>query len=39
MNKILIKKDKYKSSRGGYSRILNLYCRKCNNIISKRWPW
>ncbi len=34
MNKILIKKDKYKSSRGGYSRILNLHCRKCNNIIA-----
>lgn len=35
MNKILIKKDKYKSIRGGYSRILNLHCRKCNNIIIK----
>ena len=34
MNKILIKKDKYKSTRGGYSRILNLHCRKCNNIIA-----
>lgn len=28
-----IKKDKYKSSRGGYSRILNVFCRKCENLV------
>jgi hypothetical protein len=29
-----IKRNKYKSARGGYSRFLNLHCRKCNNIIA-----
>ncbi|XOU93911.1 MAG: hypothetical protein ACNFW9_03620 [Candidatus Kerfeldbacteria bacterium] len=34
MEKILkIKKDKYKSSRGGYSRLLDISCQKCNNKI------
>jgi len=27
------KRDKYKSTRGGYSRLLNLHCQKCNNIF------
>ncbi len=29
------KRDKYKSARGGYSRLLNLYCRKCNTIFAE----
>ncbi|MEK6890171.1 MAG: hypothetical protein AABX35_03210 [Nanoarchaeota archaeon] len=29
------KKDKYRKSRGNYSRLLNLYCRVCHkNIMS-----
>ncbi len=32
---ILLKKDKYKSARGGYSRLLNLYCQKCDNLIAE----
>ncbi len=31
---IKIKKDKYKSARGGYSRILNIHCRKCENLVA-----
>ncbi len=27
------KKDKYKSARGGHSRLLNIYCRKCEEEI------
>ena len=27
------KRDKYKSSRGGYSRLLNLHCFQCNNVV------
>lgn len=27
------KKDKYKSARGGYSRLLNVCCRKCESIV------
>jgi len=27
------KKDKYKSARGSYSRLLNVYCRKCESIV------
>ncbi len=27
------KKDKYKSARGGYSRLLNVCCRKCESVI------
>lgn len=34
MNKYKIKRDNYKSSRGGYSRILKIYCRKCENIVA-----
>jgi hypothetical protein len=29
-----IKRDKYKSARGGYSRLVNLHCRKCDQIIA-----
>lgn len=28
------KKDKYKSARGGYSRCVNIHCRKCEHIIA-----
>jgi YgiT-type zinc finger domain-containing protein len=30
----MLKKDKYKSARGGHSKLLNLYCRKCNSIVA-----
>ena len=30
-----LKRDKYKSARGGYSRLLNLHCRKCNTIFAE----
>ena len=35
MNKEIfsLKKDKYKSARGGYSRLLNVCCRKCESIL------
>lgn len=32
-SKYKIKKDKYKSSRGGYSRLLDVSCQKCNNKV------
>lgn len=32
--KITLKRDKYKSARRGHSRLLNLHCRKCNNIFA-----
>jgi|TARA_B100001971_G_C17973113_1_gene423436 hypothetical protein len=28
------KKDKYKSARGTHSRLLNLYCRVCENFFA-----
>ena len=28
------KKDKYKIARGTYSRLLNLHCRVCGNILA-----
>jgi hypothetical protein len=31
--KILFKNDKYKKVRGGYSRLLEISCRKCNKVI------
>lgn len=31
--KLTIKKDKYKSARGGYSRFLDICCRKCENKV------
>jgi hypothetical protein len=33
VEKLTFKKDKYRSCRGNYSRRLNVYCRKCNNLI------
>lgn len=32
--KLTLKRDKYKSTRNGYSRLLNLHCRKCNTIFA-----
>ena len=29
------KKDKYKSVRGGHSRLLNLHCRKCDTVFAE----
>jgi hypothetical protein len=31
--KISIKNDRYKKARGGYSRLLNISCQKCNSLI------
>ncbi len=31
----IFKRDKYKSARGGYSRLLNLHCRKCDTIFAE----
>ncbi len=31
--KIRLKRDKYKSARGGDSKLLNIFCRKCGNLI------
>jgi len=28
------KRDKYKTDRGGHSRLLNVYCRKCETIVA-----
>ncbi len=33
--KYLIKKDKYNSKRGGYSRIVAVYCKICGNKIAE----
>lgn len=33
MIKTIFKKDKYKKARGGYSRLLEISCQKCGNII------
>jgi len=30
---LLFKRDKYKFARGGHSRLLNVCCRKCENIV------
>ncbi len=31
--KTIFKNDKYKKTRGGYSRLLNVSCQKCNEDI------
>jgi len=31
--KTKLKKDKFRNVRGGYSRLLNIYCRKCNSLV------
>lgn len=33
MKKTIFKNDKYKKVRGGYSRLLNIACQKCNEYI------
>jgi hypothetical protein len=33
MKKLDFKNDKYKKVRGGYSRLLGIYCQKCNEHI------
>ena len=36
MSKIAtFKRDKYKSARGGHSRLLNLHCRKCDTVFAE----
>lgn len=30
---LVLKRDKYRSSRGGDGRILNIYCAKCKNLV------
>ena len=30
---LAFKRDKYKSARGGYSRLLNVCCRKCESLV------
>lgn len=42
MPKFKLKRGKFKSSRGGCSRLLDLYCQKCNSLIAtyqKDGPW
>lgn len=31
--KTIFKNDKYKKTRGGYSRLLRISCQKCNEFI------
>lgn len=33
MKKIQLKNDRYKKNRGGYSRLLNISCEKCGELI------
>ena|SRR3989344_8628597 len=33
MSKTVLKNDKYKKTRGGYSRLLQISCQKCNSLI------
>ena len=33
MVKSILKKDRYRKNRGGYSRLLKISCRKCTEII------
>ena len=28
------KKDRYRKTRGGYSRFINIYCSKCGNFVA-----
>ena len=34
MQEVKFKQDKYKKTRGGYSRLLEVKCEKCGNIIA-----
>lgn len=31
--KFELKRDKFKSTRGGYSRLLNIHCYKCKKLV------
>lgn len=31
--KTTFKRDKYKSARGGYSRLLDVLCRQCGHVV------
>ena len=31
--KFILKRDKYKSARGGYSRLLDILCRNCEHVV------
>ena len=33
MTKNIFKNDRYKKTRGGYSRLLQISCQKCNSLI------
>ena|SRR3989338_9110341 len=33
MAKNIFKNDRYKKTRGGYSRLLQISCQKCNSLI------
>ena len=33
VGKRVLKNDKYKKSRGGYSRLLDIRCQKCESVI------
>ena len=35
MPKPALKRDKYKSTRGGYSRLLNLHCQNCHAVVAQ----
>lgn len=34
MSKFKFKKDKFSNARGSYSRLVNVNCRKCNNLVA-----
>ncbi len=34
MKEFKFKHDKYRKTRGGYSRFLEIHCEKCNNVIA-----
>ena len=31
----ILKNDKYRKKRGGFSRLLSVYCRSCNKFVLK----
>ena len=33
MTKIILKQDKYRNSRGGYARLLEVSCEKCATLV------
>lgn len=34
MGSIKLKKDRYRRARGGYSRLLEISCEHCNNVVA-----